>query len=375
MTTATPNENTFGLAVTQWEPDAPARSRGRLRWWILGIFLVLLAAVGGATAVLANGAIRLAEELDGRMLPDTTIAAVAVGGLTPTDALAAVQAEIDPTLDREITLAWGEHRWVVTPRELGSSSDAEAVVAGAADVTATLDWEALARMRWLDEAPSVERDVTITHDPEGAAAFVGDLAGEVDRDPRDAVLSPDGGWVEIAHHRIGYALDVDASAAALAAAVEDGTDVVDLQVQRLEPEVLADAFRQVLLVRQHERKLYLYNDGEITHSWNVAVGAAGYPTPTGTYTVTQKRYLPTWINPAPNGWGADMPARIEPGRSNPLGLRALNWSVGAIRFHGTENLRSIGTAASKGCVRLSNNDVVRLYDLVDEGATIVSVRA
>jgi lipoprotein-anchoring transpeptidase ErfK/SrfK len=373
MTAATPQDNTFGLAVTQWEPQAPRRRRWR--WWVLGVLLVLLAVAGTATAVLANGAIRLAEELDGRLLPDTTIGAVAVGGLTPADALAAVQAEVDPTLDREITLAWGEHRWVVTPRELGSSSDAEAVVAAAADVTATLDWEALARMRWLDEAPRVERDVTIIHDPEGAAAFVAGLAAEVDRDPRDAALSTDGGWVEIAHHRIGYALDVEASADALAAAVADGGDVVDLTVQRLEPEVLADAYRQVLLVRQHERKLYLYNDGEITHSWNVAVGAAGYPTPTGVFSLTQKRYLPTWINPAPNGWGADMPAQIGPGRDNPLGLRALNWSVGAIRFHGTENLRSIGTAASKGCVRLSNSDVVGLYDLVDEGATIVSVRA
>jgi hypothetical protein len=373
MTAATPQDNTFGLAVTQWEPQAPRRRRWR--WWVLGVLLVLLAVAGTATAVLANGAIRLAEELDGRLLPDTTIAAVAVGGLTQAEALPAVLAETDPALDREITISWGEHRWVVTPRALGSTTDAEAVVAEAADVTATLDWEALARMRWLDEAPRVERDVTTTHDPEGAAAFVAGLAAEVDRDPRDAVLSTDGGWVQIAQHRIGYALDVDASADALAAAVADGGDAVDLTVQRLEPEVLADAYRQVLLVRQNERKLHLYNDGEITHSWNVAVGAAGYPTPTGVFSLTQKRYLPTWINPAPDGWGADMPERIGPGRDNPLGLRALNWSVGAIRFHGTENLRSIGTAASKGCVRLSNSDVVRLYDLVDEGATIVSVRA
>ena len=138
------------------------------------------------------------------------------------------------------------------------------------------------------------------------------------------------------------------------------------------PKVTSDAFDQVLLVRHGERKLYLYENGKITSSWTVAVGQPSFPTPTGVYEVTELRYMPTWVNPAPDTWGSDMPAEIGPGTSNPLGVRAINWSAPAIRFHGTENLSSLGTAASHGCVRMSNGDVVELYDRIKVGASIVS---
>jgi lipoprotein-anchoring transpeptidase ErfK/SrfK len=94
-------------------------------------------------------------------------------------------------------------------------------------------------------------------------------------------------------------------------------------------------------------------------------------------TESVKRFEPTWYNPAPNGWGSDMPAVIGPGPDNPLGLRALNWNRGGadtlIRFHGTPNESSIGEAASRGCVRMFNSDVIELYDLVPSGTAIVSI--
>ena len=116
----------------------------------------------------------------------------------------------------------------------------------------------------------------------------------------------------------------------------------------------------------------------MVRTWPVAVGTGGSPTPTGTFTVGAKRFEPTWVNPARDRWGADLPARIGPGPDNPLGLRALNWNrVGGgdtlIRFHGTPNEDSIGEAASNGCVRMFNDDVIELYDLVPSGAMIISI--
>ncbi len=100
-----------------------------------------------------------------------------------------------------------------------------------------------------------------------------------------------------------------------------------------------------------------------------------YPTPTGLWEVTEKRYMPTWINPDPSGWGASMPASIPPGPGNPLGLRAINWSAPAIRFHGTDAIYSLGYNASHGCVRMANADVIELYDMIEVGTPIVSVQA
>ncbi|MDQ3932820.1 MAG: L,D-transpeptidase, partial [Actinomycetota bacterium] len=108
-------------------------------------------------------------------------------------------------------------------------------------------------------------------------------------------------------------------------------------------------------------------------SYVVATGTGNYPTPTGVFRVSAKRPNPVWINPDPSGWGRDLPARIEPGPNNPLGLRALNWSASGIRFHGTANVNSLGRDASHGCVRLSNPEIVDLYELVGVGATIISV--
>ncbi len=147
-----------------------------------------------------------------------------------------------------------------------------------------------------------------------------------------------------------------------------------LPLERLKPSVTAAAYHEVLVLHQSDHRLELYRDGTRTHSWVVATGTGEYPTPLGRYEVTLKRYLPTWVNPSPDGWGSALPASIGPGPGNPLGVRALNWSApGAIRFHGTEAVESLGTDASHGCVRMSNADVTALYDLVDVGAVIVSL--
>ena len=74
-----------------------------------------------------------------------------------------------------------------------------------------------------------------------------------------------------------------------------------------------------------------------------------------------------------------MPEKIGPGPDNPLGLRALNWMQDGwdtlIRVHGTANVSSIGNAASHGCVRMTNPDVIELFDLVDTGTVILSTTA
>ena len=42
-----------------------------------------------------------------------------------------------------------------------------------------------------------------------------------------------------------------------------------------------------------------------------------------------------------------------------------------IYIHGTKHEDKIGDPASRGCVRMRNADVIELFDLVDEGASVV----
>jgi hypothetical protein len=66
--------------------------------------------------------------------------------------------------------------------------------------------------------------------------------------------------------------------------------------------------------------------------------------------------LPTWV---PGGH-----------RMNPLGVRALYLGSSTYRIHGTDAPWTIGTAASKGCIRMYNRDVLDLYPRVPVGTKV-----
>jgi hypothetical protein len=55
---------------------------------------------------------------------------------------------------------------------------------------------------------------------------------------------------------------------------------------------------------------------------------------------------------------------------NPLGVRALYLGSSAYRIHGTDAPWTIGSAVSKGCIRLYNADVLDLYPRVNVGAKV-----
>jgi len=42
-----------------------------------------------------------------------------------------------------------------------------------------------------------------------------------------------------------------------------------------------------------------------------------------------------------------------------------------VYIHGTQHEDKIGTVASHGCVRMRNEDVIELFEMVDEGTTVV----
>lgn len=354
---------------------APPPARGRGGRWVA----IALAALAGTLALGAAGVAYAtydyAAEYEGRILPGSVIAGVDVGGLTEAQALEVVRASVGPRLERRIRVTFEDRRWVVTPRQLGAHSNARRVVRAALAASADTTFIDKMRMKVLGDEMSFERSVAIGYPKRGVRAFVDDLAARLGVEPRDAEIDYSTGWVEIVPERRGREVRVDDARRALNRALRRGGSHVTVPVEPLRPEVTRAAYDQVLLVRIGENKLYLYQNGEISHSWPVATGQPEYMTPTGVYEVTEKRYLPTWINPAPSTWGKDMPVEIPPGPGNPLGVRAINWSAPAIRFHGTEATYSLGYNASHGCVRMSNEDVVELYDMIDVGTPIVSLVA
>jgi lipoprotein-anchoring transpeptidase ErfK/SrfK len=58
------------------------------------------------------------------------------------------------------------------------------------------------------------------------------------------------------------------------------------------------------------------------------------------------------------------------GPDNPLGARALYLGDTLYRIHGSNEPETVGTAASSGCFRMTNTDVIDLYQRVGIGAKI-----
>lgn len=369
-------EATFGFdAVGVWQPVALGGRRHRFRRALLVVALMIAGVLTGAAGSVLWETVTFAQAMHGRILPGAVVAGMDVGGMTEAEALAAVTARVEAHFDDPVTVELGDRAWTSSARALGATTDAAAAVDRAAHAGRGADWMTFVRVRWFGEEHPFEGEVRARYSAEKIRAFVDGIAVSVNRPALDARMEVRNGWVDLTPEQPGIVMDTEATAAALLDTVIDPKrSVVPVVAHEVPAEEGAAQYGQVLLLRQREHKLYLYQDGEITHSWIVTTGTGRYPTPTGIHEITLKRHMPTWVNPAPNGWGKGMPASIGPGPNNPLGVRALNWSVPAIRFHGTSNLNQLGQDGSHGCVRLSNRDIVELYDLIEVGAKIVSIR-
>ena len=92
----------------------------------------------------------------------------------------------------------------------------------------------------------------------------------------------------------------------------------------------------------------------------------------GVTTVTNKRVNPSWTpTPTMIAENPRLPRWVPGGHPmNPLGVRALYLGSSAYRIHGTDAPWTIGTAVSKGCIRMYNKDVLDLYPRVSTGAVV-----
>jgi lipoprotein-anchoring transpeptidase ErfK/SrfK len=97
---------------------------------------------------------------------------------------------------------------------------------------------------------------------------------------------------------------------------------------------------------------------------------------TGVAKVQRKEEWPAWVPTADiKKRLGNIPDHVAPGPHNPLGARGLYLFTGnkdtLYRIHGTNQPEYIGSAISSGCIRMTNEDVIDLYNRVKLGATVV----
>jgi lipoprotein-anchoring transpeptidase ErfK/SrfK len=126
-----------------------------------------------------------------------------------------------------------------------------------------------------------------------------------------------------------------------------------------------------------DRRIYVKRDDAVI-SYAVAVGTPRTPTPAGDYWVEAITRHPTWYPPASirrehAAKGTPLPAFVPPGHGNPLGLYFVRLQ-NSLGIHGTNQPRSIGKAASHGCIRMHDRDVAELVTILKAGDFISVVR-
>ncbi|MFC4776244.1 L,D-transpeptidase [Paenibacillus sp. GCM10023252] len=106
-----------------------------------------------------------------------------------------------------------------------------------------------------------------------------------------------------------------------------------------------------IIVDLSDRQLYLLDGNKVVRGFPVGIGKMVTRTPTGEFTIINKQANP----------------------GGPYGAFWMGLSKPSYGIHGTNDPSSIGREVSRGCIRMYNQDVLALKDLVPVG-TRVTIR-
>ena len=168
-----------------------------------------------------------------------------------------------------------------------------------------------------------------------------------------------------------------------------GYSLPAIPINRVKPEFRrqivsyqSDERPGTIIVNTRERHLYYILPNDKAVRYGIGVGKQGFAW-SGTAYVAWKQEWPNWHPPKEMAVRRPEIAKyvedgMGPGLTNPLGARAMylfneEGKDTLFRLHGTPEWASIGTAASSGCIRLMNQDVIDLYSRVRPGKTTSKV--
>ena len=130
-----------------------------------------------------------------------------------------------------------------------------------------------------------------------------------------------------------------------------------------------------LVINLPELLLYQFYMGVYQRRYALAVGKRTWPTPTGTYSVVNKRENPTWnvpisIQEEMEDMGKEVLEKVPPGPDNPLGKYWIGTSAPGVGIHATNRPWSVGHFVSHGCIRMLPEEIAQLFPQVEMGVLV-----
>jgi lipoprotein-anchoring transpeptidase ErfK/SrfK len=126
----------------------------------------------------------------------------------------------------------------------------------------------------------------------------------------------------------------------------------------------------IIIDTPHTYLYYVLGDGKAIR-YGIGVGRKGF-TWSGVKQVVRKTEWPDWY-PPPEMLKRQpyLPRMMAGGPGNPLGARAMYIGGTEYRIHGTNDPATIGKHVSSGCIRLTNDNAIDLYNRVKIGAKVI----
>jgi len=335
----------------------------------ISIVSLVLVAIAGAAFVYwwdSNHKDTIAEGV--------TIGGVDVGGLEAPAARSQVRTNLISPLEKSVKVEYGGEDFELTAKEMNVHAD----INGMVDEALAVSQEGgLPERTWRSlSGGEVDHGVRpkIAYDEDEVDHFINHISSKLSRDPVDASVEPSLGALEPVASVTGLKVDEDALLRDVERALQDpARRTLKPETEKVKPDVttaeLADQYPTYIVVDRGNFELRFYRNLELEKTYTVAIGAVGYDTPAGLYAIENMAVDPTW-NVPDSGWAGSLAGQsIPPGPDNPLKARWMGIYDGA-GIHGTDDIGSLGSAASHGCVRMAVDDVIELYDSVDIGTPI-----
>ena len=120
----------------------------------------------------------------------------------------------------------------------------------------------------------------------------------------------------------------------------------------------------------NEKILYAYNGDKLVATYPTTIGSANTATPNGKYKVVNRVKMPWYKATVGKDSGSPKTYMLPPGPNNPVGVVWLGLSKPSYGIHGSPVPEGISRQASLGCIRLTNWDVLEVFDNIKVGAVV-----
>jgi lipoprotein-anchoring transpeptidase ErfK/SrfK len=313
---------------------------------------------------------------DDKIAKGVTVAGIDVGGMRKANATALIQRRLADPLHRPVVVKAGGHTFRLSSDRAGVTTDVGGMVAQA--VSASREGNLIQRS-WRELTGGQVHEAVglkLSYNDRAVRSLVRHIARRINRAPKDASISPSAAGLHMVASEEGFALQgTDLRDRIRHALVTPGAPRrIVAHTRIVQPETttdnLADKYPWYVVVNRPRFQLTVYEHLKTKKTYKVAVGQVGLETPAGLYHVQNKAVNPAWHVPH-SAWAGDMAGKVISGDDpeNPIKARWLGIFDGA-GIHGTDNISSLGSAASHGCIRMAIPDVIEVYNEVPVGAPV-----